>query len=128
VARRLAQWHAVMPVENVENTTIPQSPRMSAVDSFPQSRRKMSTSSLNVPNITPGMPSPNVWTVLQKWIIALPYDTKAQLDRRTVLQQQLDLLVEEIGNTGSVGKDGVSDLPNSTPSIANGDIACVFTL
>lgn len=54
-------------------------------------------------NLTPGKPIPNVWTVMQKWILALPTSTTAQKHRRDLLQKELEWLVNLLGDTPGVG-------------------------
>jgi len=53
--------------------------------------------------LTPGKPIPNVWTTMQKWILALPTDTTAQAERRDELMQELESLVALLGDTPGVG-------------------------
>jgi ethanolamine kinase len=53
--------------------------------------------------LTPGKPIPNVWTTMQKWILALPTSTTAQSERRDELMQELESLVELLGDTPGVG-------------------------
>ena len=53
--------------------------------------------------LTPGKPIPNIWTIMQKWILALPVSTTAQIDRRDQLQRELQWLVTRLGDTPGVG-------------------------
>jgi ethanolamine kinase len=53
--------------------------------------------------LTPGKPIPNVWTVTQRWILALPTSTTAQCDRRDQLMQELQSLTQRLGDTPGVG-------------------------
>lgn len=95
VARRIAQWHATVPCIHETNagdggvTNNPQEP--------------------SVGSIAPGKPAPNVWTVMQKWIRALPTKTDAQRARQSELQRELLRLVEELSQRPGLGKNGVSD-------------------
>lgn len=54
-------------------------------------------------DLTPGSPIPNIWTTMQRWIELLPTSTTPQLDRRTLLSQELKWLVAQLGNTPGVG-------------------------
>lgn len=109
VARRLAQWHATVPCisgrtghsrknSRVEGLTI------SALDSnlgdaeFQQA----------LDGVAPGKPPPNVWTVMQKWIFALPTETEAQRTRQAALQRDLRTLVDELSQRPGLGANGVS--------------------
>ena len=60
--------------------------------------------------ITPNMSTPNLWTVIQKWIFALPVSTEAEKTRQGVLQKELERTVNELGDTRGLGKDGVRPL------------------
>jgi ethanolamine kinase len=60
-----------------------------------------------VDGIAPGKPTPNVWTVMQKWIFALPTDTVAQRERQAELQRELKWLVAELSQREGLGKNGV---------------------
>lgn len=57
--------------------------------------------------ITPGKPIPNLWTVMQKWIHALPTVTEAEEKRKAVLQKELERTVAELRDTLGLGNDGV---------------------
>lgn len=56
--------------------------------------------------ITPGTPAPNLWTVLQKWILALPTNTDAERSHQQILQKELEWLVEELGGTPGLDHSG----------------------
>jgi ethanolamine kinase len=90
VARRMAQWHATMPCI-YEN----------------QSRQNGSCPSPAEPS-APALPSPNVWTVMQKWIHALPTKTQAEQDRQANLQKELTRLMDELSRRPGLGDNGVS--------------------
>jgi ethanolamine kinase len=53
--------------------------------------------------LTPGKPIPNVWTTMQKWILALPTSTTAQKSHRDTLQKELEWLTKLLGNTPGIG-------------------------
>ncbi|KAF2428599.1 putative ethanolamine kinase [Tothia fuscella] len=80
VARRIAEYHATLPISAV-----------SAIR--PDTANE----------IAPGKPSPNVWTVMQKWILALPTNTDEKKQRQTRLQSELEWLVKELGDTPGIG-------------------------
>lgn len=96
VARRLAEWHATMPC-------------------LPDPARNKNTSTENatatalsmIANIAPGKPIPNVWSTMQKWILALPKDTEQQRQRQAVLQQELEKLVDRLSQRPGLGPNGV---------------------
>lgn len=97
VARRLAQWHATVPclssapahANGVDGTT-------------------NDTSHASVDDVAPGKPPPNVWTVMQKWLLALPTETPEQRERQTMLQKELIRLIQDLSQRPGLGKNGVS--------------------
>jgi ethanolamine kinase len=54
-------------------------------------------------DLTPGKPIPNVWTTMQRWILALPTSTMQQVERRDLLQRELEWLVKVLGDTPGIG-------------------------
>ncbi|KAL0936615.1 choline ethanolamine [Colletotrichum truncatum] len=99
VARRLAQWHATVPC-----ITHPTSTNGHAKENGTnghQDREEI------IENAAPGKPTPNVWTVMQKWILALPTETLEQRERQDKLQQELENLVEEFSQRPGLGVDGL---------------------
>ncbi|KAK4131934.1 kinase-like protein [Trichocladium antarcticum] len=108
VARRLAEWHAVVPCisartghsrknSRADGTTPP------ALDS----NLGDAEFQLALDGVAPGKPPPNVWTVMQKWIFALPTDTEAQRARQAELQQELRALVSELSQRPGLGAHGL---------------------
>lgn len=106
VAKRLAQWHA----------TVPCLPGKTHISAGMNGHCTESAGGLNghaslqdaIDNVAPGKLSPNVWTVMQKWIFALPTETEAQKQRQVNLQKELISLVDELSQRPGLGKDGVS--------------------
>ena len=102
IARRLAQWHATVPCLP-DGTYYPEGTNgQNGVSKRPTNghQRKFS-------NAAPAKPSPNMWTVMQKWILALPTETEAQRERQTRLQKELDVMIEELSQRPGLGRDGV---------------------
>lgn len=114
VAGRLAQWHATVPC--VPGRT-GHSRRSSRADGtapgvgkkglVPQDEVEFQRA---VDGVAPGKLTPNVWTVMQKWIFALPTDTEAQTARQAGLQRELRWLVDKLSQRDGLGKNGVSYL------------------
>ncbi|KAJ4295739.1 hypothetical protein N0V88_004441 [Collariella sp. IMI 366227] len=108
VARRLAEWHAVVPCLPGRTG---HSRRNSKVDGNPVETLGSSLDDaafqLALDKIAPGKPPPNVWTVMQKWIFALPTDTEAQRARQAELQQELKSLVSELSQRPGLGEKGL---------------------
>lgn len=111
VARRLAQWHATVPClpgkTHVSGKMNGQS--VALLDNVNASGKGTKFASLQeaIDGIAPGKQAPNVWTVMQKWIFALPTETPAQKERQALLQSELRKLVAELSNRPGLGKDGV---------------------
>ncbi|MCJ1281639.1 hypothetical protein MMC26_000960 [Xylographa opegraphella] len=105
VARRLGKWHAVLPVRSTESTTSLGSEPMDFDYLGSVGSSKISLDSINA--ITPNKPTPNIWTVIQKWIFALPVRTEVEVERKSRLQQELERTVVELGSNPGLGKDGI---------------------
>lgn len=108
VARRLAEWHARIPC-------LPSAPPAASEKNGDcvLSRRRQS-----IDSAAPGKPAPNMWTVMQKWIFALPTDTEQQRKRQATLQTELNQLVKDLSQRPGLGKNGVS-FTLSSPVLRN---------
>ena len=134
VARRLAQWHATVPCLSSSSQPInghgSKAPNGHAsghanghANSQPNGRSNGHADG-NVPardsinEVAPGKPAPNVWTVMQKWILALPTDTEAQRERQSELQGELRSLIRDLSQRPGLGDNGVSIFvaPSPRPS------------
>lgn len=111
VARRLAEWHAVIPC-------IPATHEAPAEDNSANetacAEEGAKTESIKSPevqykidHVAPGKVAPNVWTVMQKWIYALPTETEQQRQRQTDLQKELLRIVQEFASRPGIGKDSL---------------------
>jgi ethanolamine kinase len=127
VARRLAEWHAVVPCLPSPREVLSQEVAGSAEFGVPAptpSRRDPALQ-MAIDNVAPGKPPPNVWTVMQKWIYALPVGSETEKLRQANLQKELTRLVAEFSNRPGLGANSVSDslihshlLPLRPPPIA----------
>ncbi|KJZ79112.1 hypothetical protein HIM_01263 [Hirsutella minnesotensis 3608] len=98
IARRLAQWHATVPClpdsraqgENGHNGTA-----------------NVDANKAKIMNAAPGKPFPNVWTTMQKWILALPTDTDELRERRDRLQRELEEMVRNLSQRPGLGNNGL---------------------
>jgi ethanolamine kinase len=110
VARRLAEWHAVVPC--LPSSREPLSKEIHGSEDFaisaPTSSKKDPALQTAIDNIAPGKPAPNVWTVMQKWIYALPTASEAEKLRQAKLQHELSRLVAEFSNRPGLGNNSVS--------------------
>lgn len=109
VARRLAQWHAVVPC--LPASCAPIQEEIAGSEDFgispPTSSKKDPALQAAIDNVAPGKLTPNVWTVMQKWIYALPTTTDAERKRQATLQKELLRIVEEFSNRPGLGENGV---------------------
>ncbi|CAK7220807.1 hypothetical protein SCUCBS95973_004281 [Sporothrix curviconia] len=110
IARRLAQWHATVPcISNAKYTANGVSfekPNHKTDVSQKVVDEKTGTEEPNV-SVAHGKPEPNLWSVMQKWILALPSDTYAQRDHAALLQKELQGLVAELSQRPGIGKNGL---------------------
>lgn len=111
VARRLAEWHAVVPCLPSSQDVAPQEVEASSDFAVPDSSANRRDPALQaaIDNVAPGKPAPNVWTVMQKWIYALPAGSEVERLRQEKLQTELTRLVAEFSNRPGLGIDSVSD-------------------
>ncbi|KAI4227583.1 MAG: hypothetical protein L6R36_002284 [Xanthoria steineri] len=104
VAQRLAEWHAIMPLISASTSTTMESTDDPLFEHQP-SQKRPSPEAIN--SITPNKAAPNVWTVMQKWIFALPTTTEAEIQRNNTLQKELERTVADLADVPSLGSDGL---------------------
>jgi ethanolamine kinase len=114
VARRLAQWHAVVPCLPSPREPLQQQINGSAEIGIPAPIPSHKDPALQtaMDNVAPRKPAPNVWSVMQKWIHALPSATEVQRTRQANLQKELIRLIEELSGRPGLGENSVG---NSLP-------------
>jgi ethanolamine kinase len=98
VARRLGEWHARLPVAAVVEET-------RAHSNGGNGHRSEGTvgecSALGSRRLTP-----NIWSVMQKWVHALPCDNPKQEARKRLLQQELSRSFKDLDNERGPGLSG----------------------
>lgn len=100
VAKRLAEWHARLPIVSNHRGTL----HDDASDGYgPSAKDHCSVAIAN------RKPTPNLWTVMQKWILALPAGTDAEKKRKSVLQKELERSFHDLDSTNGLGEDGVNE-------------------
>lgn len=97
VASRLAEWHARIPC-------LPSTP---GAEPTSNGNSELSRRRQSIDSAAPGKPAPNMWTVMQKWIFALPTDTADQRERQARLQTEMNRLVKDLSQRPGLGKNGV---------------------
>lgn len=120
VAKRLGEWHGRLPI--------------SAITSTPDLHDSVHDKHDGSINGTATRPVPNLWTVMQQWIAALPSSTDKDRRRNQMLTDELEHLSAKLGETP--GLDGRSyvfchcDLlsgnvivqkPSGSNGVSNGD-------
>jgi ethanolamine kinase len=108
VARRLAEWHATIPCLPRRSTEVQYNGNGNG-NGHPGngSNGKHGLRRDSMDDVAPGKPAPNLWTVMQKWIWALPAATDAQRERQGQLQRELLGLVKNLSQRPGLGKNGV---------------------
>ncbi|TEY68283.1 hypothetical protein BOTCAL_0121g00100 [Botryotinia calthae] len=108
VARRLAEWHAVVPCLATNHEVQPTEINGSEQFAFPAAFGKVEPALQSaIDNAAPGKPAPNVWTVMQKWIYALPVGSEVEKTRQATLQKELTRLVAELSNRPGLGENSL---------------------
>ncbi|WPG99606.1 Hypothetical protein R9X50_00242400 [Acrodontium crateriforme] len=93
VAKRLGQWHGLLPISAISTTS-------RADNVVPKSNGVLIEDESS--------PIPNLWTVTQSWIEALPSTTETEKERNAMLSTELKWLLTKLGGTrGLDGKDYV---------------------
>ena len=99
VAKRLGEWHAQLPItaiaENKENKSA------QGLNGTKSNGTPHEASELACRN-----PVPNIWTVMQKWVHALPCSSPKQEARKQLLQKELDRSFKDLDNQKGPGISG----------------------
>ena len=116
VAKMLGQWHGSLPID-------------SALDSRPLTNGTNGANGTNETNgnacngdishntdlphshtsksIASRSPTPNIWTVMQRWVLVLPVGTEAEKKRKLLLQKELEKSFLELDDTSGLGHEGL---------------------
>ncbi|KAI9728684.1 MAG: hypothetical protein M1828_002790 [Chrysothrix sp. TS-e1954] len=81
-ASLLGKWHAVLPTKD-------------AVEGVDVQKKQWA----NVLNLLPDKPSPNIWTDMYKWTLALPHKSSSEKDRQTTLSHEVEMVTKNLGRT-----------------------------
>jgi ethanolamine kinase len=111
VAKRLAEWHATLPCLPAPRGNLQVEVNGSAELGMPVSTPSKKDPALqaSIDNIAPRKSAPNVWSVMQKWIYALPAGSDAERLRQATLQKELIRLVAELSSRPGLGDNSVCD-------------------
>lgn len=105
VARRLGQWHAILPIASSADDS--QTSSSSAQDHYDVDKSEGMPKASTITPIQPRQAGPNLWTVMQKWILALPVQTEEQRSRQKTLQTELERTLNELDDGSGIGENGV---------------------
>ncbi|KAL7794537.1 kinase-like domain-containing protein [Trichoderma ceciliae] len=101
VARRLAQWHATVPC--LPDSAIKgESPAEDGSSGGHDSHHKAM-----IAKAAAGKPIPNLWSTMQKWILALPTGTEQQRERQDLLQRELEEMIQKLSQHPGLGRNGL---------------------
>ena len=89
VARRIGQWHATLPIGAISST----STAPNGVDGYGKA-------------LASRTPTPNIWTVMRKWINALPQGTTKEQNRKAFLEKELERSFKDLDNEDGPGDFG----------------------
>lgn len=112
VARRLAEWHARLPVDlktGPNKPNVKENPNRRKRPSFLPVKPSQLTEDIKV--LAAEQAPPTLWTVLHKWICALPTQTELEKHRKIELGRELQRTIGEIGHRPGLGRDGVGVAP-----------------
>ncbi|KAF4122625.1 ethanolamine kinase [Geosmithia morbida] len=109
VARRLAEWHARVPCLRMTSAPLANglSNDLANGPTNGQSRAVQAESEARIVSASGGKPIPNLWTTMQKWILALPTETKQQRERQSRLQLELGDIIGKLSQRPGLGLDGL---------------------
>ena len=88
VARRLGQWHATLPISALSSMD-------GAVNGAEEGQ-----------GLAGRLPSPNIWTIMRRWINALPQGTTKEQTRKAFLEKELDRSFKDLDNEDGIGDHG----------------------
>ena len=104
VANRLAQWHSQLPIQSRGKTAVIKN---NIQVPLTDANRKMPEALARINAITQ-LPVPNIWSVMQSWIQALPTGTKSERHMQTVLQNEAEKSAKQLSHVPGLGGNGVS--------------------
>lgn len=119
VARRLAQWHAVLPINDTkELASVSQNGTAQCVEQPEEQLNAESKAAHDLGGldlIKPRHDGPNMWRVLQEWILVLPTTTEKERSRKIDLQRELQRIAAEMDDGKGIGQEGVTTQLITTP-------------
>ncbi|EON61369.1 hypothetical protein W97_00583 [Coniosporium apollinis CBS 100218] len=112
VARRLAEWHATLPISSISSEPAVEAQngianghrRSDSPVPMAQQKRGPGTSDrTQTEEVSARKILPNLWTVMQRWISALPAGSEAERKRQAMLRTELTWLARRLADTPGIG-------------------------
>ena len=108
----MGEWHAILPVsgitssvrseaeakENRDGHSLVQDTIHRMIEGETDAGKVTDGNRNNYEDFAPNATSPSVWTVIHKWIDALPSSTEAEKDRKALLAKELRWVAGELGD------------------------------
>ncbi|KAJ9194786.1 hypothetical protein DTO164E3_7207 [Paecilomyces variotii] len=107
IARRLGQWHAVLPINETPSSTSTETGLPSRPLDVDSQDEQEPNKADDIVSIQPRQPGTNIWTVIQRWILALPTQNEEQRLRRRNLQTEFEKIVAELDDGTGIGQGGL---------------------
>jgi ethanolamine kinase len=107
IAKRLGQWHGSLPIDPAPDSRPHTNGTngntcngdISHVADLPPSQPPKSIASRS--------PTPNIWSLMQRWVLALPVSTEVQKKRKLQLQKELERSFLELDDKRGLGHEGL---------------------
>ena len=114
VAQKLGEWHARVPITGISSLRSAHNGTNGHVNGHTNgtgngvhtthaTNGKSSHTSLSLDSRDP---TPNVWSVMQKWVNALSTKTDKERARKTMLQQEIERSFQDLDNQEGIGEHG----------------------
>ena len=88
IARRLGQWHATLPISAISKVSTAK------------------TADGESHGLVDRMPTPNIWTVMRRWVQALPQGSTKEQTRKAFLEKELERSFKDLDSTQGLGEHG----------------------
>ena len=98
VAKLLGQWHAQLPTNAISSAT--------AANGNQGATHSANGVKTRPERIVDRSPSPNIWTVMLKWVRALPQEDAKQRTRKAFLEEELERSFRDLDNKDGPGQHG----------------------
>lgn len=111
IAQKLGEWHARVPISGI-SSSVPEQNGINGHNNnlygpgMVNGATEINGAHTDTNRIALRGPTPNLWTVMQKWINALDKDTEKERARAILLQQEVERSFRELDSTTGIGEQG----------------------